>query len=116
MASDFEGEMDGIVEALRAALPEVVVEVPDPSTAAPGFFGVGAGEILTVILPMAGGYTFNAAVDAIRERIRQSHRRRQGDDERQRLVSFYGPNGELLKEIKIDAELDDDAPPAMKDL
>ena len=104
LSTEFAAELDGVVAALQAALPDVEVEVLDPATAAPGF-SLELGEILTVVLPMAGGYSFDAAIDAVVGTLRAALRKRRGksDQPPRRTVKFYGPDGCVLKEVVIDS-------------
>lgn len=99
-ADDFEGEIDGLVEALRETVPDVGVEVWDPLRRPPGASLPAVSEILSVILPFAGGYVFDMVADLIVERLRSAV----SDDEQEvpeRVVEFYGPSGEILKRIRI---------------
>ena len=101
MASDFEGELDGVADSIRELLPDAEIEIRDPSKAPPGLFGPELGELLTVILPLASEYTFDRVMDAVIERLRAGRRKRNQDDPSPR-VKFYGPNGEILKEVEVD--------------
>jgi hypothetical protein len=104
-AADFEGELDGLADALRGALPEVRIEVWDPLKSPPGSLPA-ISEVLSVILPFAGGYAFNKAADAIVGRLRSAHSEYE-DDSPVRVVEFYGPSGEVLKRIQISDVVED---------
>jgi hypothetical protein len=111
-SADFEGELDGLAEALQNALPEVRVEFWDPLKRPPGSLPA-LGEVLTIILPFAGGYAFNKAADAIVGRLRAIVERPRGthaDDEDEapmRLVELYGPSGEILRRIQVSDHVED---------
>jgi hypothetical protein len=102
-ADDFEGELDGLVEALHEALPDVGVEVWDPLQGPPGSSLPAFSEILTVILPFAGGYAFDAAADLIVGRLRSAM---SADEKKmpERVVELYGPSGEVLKRVRLPDE------------
>jgi hypothetical protein len=102
MASDFEGELTDLAEALRAALPDIEVEVVDPATAPPGFYGLEVGEVLMVILPFAGEYLAGKAIDTILEKIRAAKAKRHNEDTPPTIVKIFGPKGEILKEVEVD--------------
>jgi hypothetical protein len=99
-ASDFEGELDGVVAALRVALPDVGVEVWDPLRKPPGVALPAVSEILSVLPPFAAGYAFDTAADIIIGRLRSAR----ATDEHEppaREVEIYGPSGEVLKRVRI---------------
>jgi hypothetical protein len=102
MAADFEGELEDIASSLSAALPDTEVEVQDPSTAPPGFFGLELGEVLMVILPFTGEHLASTAIDIIIEKLRAARKKRRDEDPPPRIVKIYGPNGEVLKTVEID--------------
>jgi hypothetical protein len=105
-ASDFEGELESLADALRGAL-DVGVEVWSPLKSPPGAFPSGVAEVLSVILPFAGGYAFDAAADLIVGRLREALRDRDDDPESGgRVVEIYGPSGEILKRIRIPDDVD----------
>jgi hypothetical protein len=105
-ASDFEGEIDDLVDALREALPEVGAEVWDPLQRPPGSSPSDIAEILSVILPLAGSYAFDTVADIIVGRLRST---RAHDEEAPaaREVEIYGPSGEILKRVRIPSDDDD---------
>jgi hypothetical protein len=103
-ASDFEGELDGLVEALHEALPDVGVEVWDPLKSPPGSLPA-VSEVLSVILPFAGGYAFTKAADAILGRLRAAVHRE--EEPPVRVVEFYGPTGKVLRRIQVSDDADD---------
>jgi hypothetical protein len=102
MASDFVDELDELAKALRATLPDVEVEVEDPSIGPPGVFGLEVAEVLTVILPFAGEYLASKAIDIILGKLREARQKRQKAASSPRIVRIYGPNGEVLKTVEID--------------
>lgn len=102
MASDFEGELDGLAESLRAAFPNLKIEIRDPSTAPPGAFGPELAEVLTVILPIAGGYIVGTVLDTIVDKLRGAWRKRKDDAPARRIAKIYGPNGEVLATVEVD--------------
>lgn len=104
-ASDFDQELDDLGDALREALPEVVVEVQNPLERPPGAMPTEIIEVLTVILPFAGGYAFNKVADIIIGRLR-SALRRNDDPQPRRVVEIYGPSGEILRRVEIPDETD----------
>jgi hypothetical protein len=106
-ASDFDGEMPALGDALKAELPDVDIEIRDPLKSPPGaFFPPEVVHVLTVIVPYAAGYSFDKAADLIAAKLRGAFKR--GADEKPtRIVKMYGPDGKLLKRIEIaDEDLD----------
>lgn len=102
-ADDFEGELDGLADALREGLPDVGVEVWDPLQGPPGSSLPAVSEILTVILPFAGGYAFDAAADLIVGKLRSAMGA--GEEKMtERMVEIYGPSGEILKRVRLPDE------------
>jgi hypothetical protein len=107
-ASDFEGELGGIADALTAALPDLAVEVPDPLKSPPGtFLPPEAVHVLTAIFPYAAGYSFDKAADLITERLRAGLRR-DPDSTPKRILEIYGPDGGILKRVEVSAQTDED--------
>jgi hypothetical protein len=99
-ASDFEGELAAVADALTTALTDLAVEIRDPLKSPPGAFLPEAAEVLTAIFPFAAGYAFNRAADLIIGKLRTGSK---GDDVESpvRIVKFYGPTGEILKRVRI---------------
>lgn len=107
-ASDFEGELAEIADALTAALPNLAVEITDPLKSPPGtFLPPDVVHVLTAIFPYAAGYGFDKAADLITEKLRAGLRRR--PEAPKRILEIYGPNGGILRRIEISA---DDVSPA----
>jgi hypothetical protein len=107
-ASDFEGELVGIADALTATLPDLTVEVADPLKSPPGtFLPPEAVHVLTAIFPYAAGYSFDKAADLITERLRAGLRR-DPDATPKRILEIYGPDGGILKRVEISAQADED--------
>lgn len=109
-ASDFDKELDDLGDALREALPEIVVEVQNPLERPPGALPTEIIEVLTVILPFAGGYAFEKVADIIIGRLR-SGSRRAGHAQPKRVVEIYGPSGEVLRRVEIPDETNSDQRP-----
>ncbi len=99
-ASDFEGELSVLADALTESLPELSTEVRNPLKGPPGAFPPETVEVLTVIWPLAVGYAFNKAVDLIIEKL-SARSKDQEDGHRVRVVKIYGPTGEILKRVQI---------------
>jgi hypothetical protein len=99
-ASDFAGELDDLSDALREALPDIAVEVRNPLERPPGALPTGITELLSVILPFAGGYAFDTVADIIMGRLR-SALKRGGDAQPKKVVQIYGPSGEILRRVQI---------------
>lgn len=103
-ASDFEGELPALANALSDVLPDVTVEIRDPLQSPPGsFMPPEAVHVLTVIFPFAAGYSFNKAVDLLTDRLRAALKK-DGDEGTVRIVEIFGPGGEILKRIEISPE------------
>jgi hypothetical protein len=106
-ASDFEGELADIADALTAALPELSIEVTDPLKSPPGtFLPPDAVHVLTAIFPYAAGYSFDRAADLIIEKLRAGLRRE--PDAPKRVLEIYGPDGKVLRRVEVSP--DDDSP------
>lgn len=99
-ASDFEGELSALADALTEALPDLSVEIRDPLKGPPGVLPPEAVEILTVIWPLAVGYAFNKAADLIIGKLRAGSKD-QEDEPQVRIVKIYGPTGEILRRVRI---------------
>lgn len=109
-ASDFEGELAAVADALTAALPDLAVEIRDPLKGPPGAFLPQAAEVLTAIFPFAAGYAFNRAADLIIGTLRTGSKGEK-DESRVRIVKIYGPAGEILRLVRIpvdEPEAEDD--------
>lgn len=102
-ASDFEGELSAIVEKLTAAFPELAVEIRDPLKSPPGAVPPEAVQVLTVIWPLAVGYAFDKAADAIVGALRRGSKD-QEDELQVRIVKIYGPTGEIRRRVRIPAD------------
>jgi hypothetical protein len=60
-------------------------------------------EVLTIMLPWAGGYAASKAADAAIAWARRRWRRDKGQGSpRKRIVTIYGPNDEVLRHVSID--------------
>jgi hypothetical protein len=100
-ASDFDGELPALADALRAELPDVEVEIRDPLKSPPGaFFPPEVVHVLTVIFPYAAGYSFDKAADLITAKLRGAFKN-EADETPTRIVRIYGPDGKLLKRVEI---------------
>jgi hypothetical protein len=99
-ASDFEGELSALADALTEALPDLSVEIRDPLKSPPGALPPAAVEVLTVIWPLAVGYAFNKGADLIIEKLRAGSKT-QEDGAQVRIVKIYGPTGEILRRVRI---------------
>ncbi len=111
--TDYKDDLDEIVAAVREALPDADVAVEDPQRMQKGRYGVVFGEILNVSFSFAGGYAFGKVADAITKKAIEGWKRHQAEKAfpRPRFINFYGPDGEVLKEVKINKETiaDEDA-------
>jgi hypothetical protein len=103
-------KLDDLVKALEAEFPEVTVSVEITEQRG---YGVTWWEVLHVTLPWVEGYAAGKAIDLAvswaSRRWKQEHETR----ERPRPISvtIYGPNGEVLKRVKVelpDGEPEDD--------
>lgn len=99
-ASDFEGELSALADALTEALPDLSVEVRNPLKSPPGALPPEAVEVLTVIWPLAVGYAFDKAADLIVGRLRAGLKD-QEDEPQVRIVKIYGPTGNILRRVRI---------------
>jgi hypothetical protein len=99
-ASDFEGELSALSDALTEALPDLSVEIRDPLEGPLGALPPEAVEVLTVIWPLAAGYAFNKAADLIFGKLRAGSKVDE-DEVPVRIVKIYGPTGEILKRVRI---------------
>lgn len=99
-ASDFEGELSALADALTEALPDLSVEIRDPLKAPPGALPPEAIEVLTVIWPLAVGYAFSKTADLIIGKLRAGSKARE-DGAQVRIVKIYGPTGEILRRVRI---------------
>lgn len=108
--TDYDGELDGIADAIRAADSTVEVEVVDPKRMEPGRYGVVWGEILHVTLPMLEGYAAGKIIDAVIAQARKGSAAKQAGKPRPRprFVVIFGPDGKEMKRISVDAEADED--------
>lgn len=102
-ASDFEGELSELADALTEALPDLSVEIRDPLKGPPGALPPEAVEVLTVIWPLAVGYAFNKAADLIIGRLRAGLKDLE-EEPQVRIVKIYGPTGEILRRVRIPGE------------
>jgi hypothetical protein len=104
--TDYQDDLDEIVAAALVALPDAEVEVEDPQRMQKGRYGVVLGEILNVFVSFAGGYAFGKVADAIVRKAAEGWKRHDAEQAfpRPRFVNFYGPHGEVLKEVRIDRE------------
>jgi hypothetical protein len=106
LASDFDGELDDLADAVRSAVPGFRVKIQNPLAAPPGSFGPDLAEVLTVILPAASDYVIGTAIDAIVRKVKDAWWKRAHDSEESRVVNIYGPNGEILKKVVLPADAD----------
>jgi hypothetical protein len=102
-ASDFEGELAALADALTDALPDLAVEIRDPLKGPPGAFPSEAVAVLTVIWPLAVGYAFDKAADLIIAKLRRDPTDTE-DEHQVRIVKIYGPTGEILRRVRIPAD------------
>jgi hypothetical protein len=102
MASDFEGELEELADFLRESLPDLEVEIRDPTTAPPGSFGPEAVEVLTVILPTAVDSVVGVVIGVIVEKVRGALRKHRRSEPPSKIVRIYGPRGEVLSILEID--------------
>jgi len=106
---DFADDLDSIVAAAREADPtaSITVELPKPSE--PGRYAVVGKSVLEVVVPIAGGYAFNKVADAVIARARAAWKARHQPNvwPRTHIVRILGPDGEVLREVKVS----DDPPP-----
>jgi hypothetical protein len=111
--ADYKNDLDEIVAAAREALPDADVEVEDPQRMQKGRYGVVFGEILSVSLSFGGGYVFGKVADAITKTAVEGWKKHQAGNAvpRPRFINFYGPDDEVLKEVKVNKETiaDEDA-------
>jgi hypothetical protein len=100
---DFEEDLDAITEAAREAGPdlEIVVQRVDPKD--PQVRGVTGQSILEVVASSAGSYAFGKVADAIIAKARASWKARHLPNQwpRTHIVKILGPDGEVLREVKV---------------
>jgi hypothetical protein len=104
--SHFDGELDEIAGAIREVVPDAEIATRDPTTQPPGIGAPPAHEVLGVLLSFAGGYAFESLADGVisvaRENWRQRRPKRTAGS---RVVKFYGPKGEVLREITVSSDV-----------
>jgi hypothetical protein len=100
--SHFDGELGEIADAIRGVVPDAEVATRDPATQPPGITAPPAHEVLGVLLSFTGGYAFNSLADGVIAVARGNWRRRR-PAAASRVVKFYGPGGEVLKEVEVSA-------------
>ncbi len=100
---DFEEDLDSIAEAAREAGPdfEIVVQRVDPN--GPHIRGVTGQSILEVVASGAASYAFGKVSDAIIAKARASWKARHLPNHwpRTHIVKILGPEGEVLREVKV---------------
>lgn len=108
--TDYEGELDVIADAIRRAQPDAVVEVEDPKRMEKGRYGVVWGEVLSIGIP--AGYVFGKVADAVVGAVIAGwkKKRSEGPANRPRIIHLYGPDGKILREVRVEAKtmLDED--------
>lgn len=103
--SDFkDGELEQIVESIRDAAPDLDVTLEDPQRMEKGRYGVVWGEILQLFFSASFGYAFNSAVNVAVKKARDGwEQRQQGKpNPRPRIVSIHGPDGRIIKNVRVD--------------
>ncbi|HEV7943762.1 MAG TPA: hypothetical protein VGP17_13295 [Solirubrobacteraceae bacterium] len=107
---DFREDLDDIAAAAREAAPDVEVTVEEPTSMEAGKRGVVWGEVLNVTLSFTGGYLFGKVMDAIVDKASDGWRthNKPKPRPRPRFVNFYGPDGEVLRQVEVHKEADDD--------
>jgi hypothetical protein len=109
---DFEDDLDAIAEAARevGADFEIVVQRADPRDA--HVRAVTGQSILEVVAPMAGGYAFNKVAEAIIAKARASWKARHQPNRwpRTHIVKILGPDGAVLREVKVSDDPPETAP------
>jgi hypothetical protein len=101
--SHFDGELDEIGDAIRGVVPDAEVTTWDPTTQPPGIAAPPADEVLGVLLSLAGGDAFDSLADGVISVARRNWRRDR-PAAGSRVVKFYGPEGEILKEVEVSAD------------
>lgn len=109
--TDYDGELDGIADAIRSEAPGAEVHVEDPKAMEPGRYGVVFGEVLTVTIP--AGYVFGRIADAVVHAVIAGWKRKRAEGtggHRPRFVNIYGPKEEVVRRVRIDTTtmLDED--------
>jgi hypothetical protein len=105
--SDFkDGELEEIVQSIIEAAPDLQVSLEDPQRMEKGRYGVVWGEILQLFFSASFGYAFNHAVNAAVKKAREGWERRQQDkpNPRPRIVSIHGPDGRIIKSVRVDQD------------
>lgn len=104
--SHYADELEGIAEAIREVAPDLTVEVEDPKLIPPGKYGVIYAEVLNVTLPVLGGYVFGKIADAVISKAQAGWDRKQKHNARPRprYVNILGPDGEVLRKVRIPPE------------
>jgi hypothetical protein len=100
---DFEDDLDAIAEAAREADPnlEVVVQRVDPND--PHVRGVTGKSILEIVVSGAASYALGKVADAVIAEARASWKARHLPNHwpRTHIVKILGPDGEVLREVKV---------------
>jgi hypothetical protein len=100
---DFEEDLDAIAEAAREAGPDLEIIVQRVGPNDPRVRGVTGQSILEIVASGAGGYAFGKVADAIIAKARASWKARHLPNHwpRTHIVKIVGPNGEVLREVKV---------------
>jgi len=100
---DFADDLDAIVAEARLAAPEIEVVVELPSPTEPGRRAVIGRSILEVMLPATSGYAFSKLTDAVIAKARSTWKARHKPNvwPRTHIVKILGPDGEVLREVKV---------------
>jgi hypothetical protein len=95
-------DVEDLAEALRGQFPDITVTIVPPAMSG---YGVTAWEVLNVFVPWSElpHDAFMAGVGIVaKEAIAWAHRRLKKSPHRPKYVAIYGPNGEIVKAVRVD--------------
>ena len=100
---DFADDLDSIVAAAHEAASGIEITLDLPTPTEPGRYAVTGQSILEVVLPAAGGYAFSKIADAVIAKARSTWKARHEPNTwpRTHIVKILGPDGEILREVKV---------------
>lgn len=100
---DFEEDLDAIADAAREAGRDFEITVQRVDSSDPHVRGATGRSILEVVASGAGSYAFGKVADAIIAKARSSWKARHKPNHwpRTHIVKILGPDGEVLREVKV---------------